>query len=130
MKPVRLVMAWSTVVANRTSQVFVPATAWGPAAGFTKARGEGELRNRIGELEARPAVQWANFEDGSGAVTDVVGQLMNTDQYWPPAASSTTVTSRSEQYRLVRAGWLVNVKTGFSGPVFGRVGGLVEIWTD
>lgn len=126
MRLIRLPLPTITVFAVSTTLVFVPSGDWRPAGGLSKARSSAEMRGRNGLTEAGPALQFANFEDATGATAVAVGTAMVTDGYSPPAATYTDISSQSAQYRLVRPGFLVRLTSGTTTG-FAYATGVVEI---
>lgn len=123
-----LPLAWTTVYATSTTAVFLPDGDWGDAPGLKNAISLGEMRGRNGLCEAQPALQFSNYEDGTGAVSVGVGTNMTSDGYSPPAGGGATdlSTSYSPLYRLVRRGWLVKLTSG-STIGYARVAGVIRV---
>lgn len=115
-------MPWGTYAAGSTTEVFVPAGGWVPTRNVQSARGWGELRNRTGLFQARPAVQVANDVRSPGTVT-AVGAMISADGVSDPTAPVSISSSTTSKY--MRVGWLVSLTSGNTLGT-GALAGVVE----
>lgn len=124
MRVFRLVLPWSSVITTSAAYIFVPAGPWANPFGFKTARADSEFRGMV-NLNAQAALQFADDEEGTGAVVTVIGQTMTADGFYPPlTAGVADISVNAARYRYVRPGW--NIKAT-AGTAFGRVGGVADL---
>lgn len=125
MKLIRLDLDWTAIISNSTTSVFIPSGAWRACAGMAKARAAGEMRGLTGLITAQPTLEFANYEN-TPITTKLLGTSMTANNFYPPTAGQTDISTESAQYLLVRPGFTVALSTG-STTAWARVGGMIEI---
>ena len=118
--------AGATVPANTQTATFIATGSLRPTTGAEFARADSEMRLRIGEGEAQPALQFMNTLEGS-AVTTAVGQNMNANGPMFPGATATDIKINAAQYLQMRPGWLVK-NTHATNTASMWLGGGIDVW--
>ncbi len=126
MRLFRFSLAWSTVIHNSLTAVFVPAGDFVSPFGYKSARAESDMRGKSANCEVQAALQFSDDLEGTNAVVVAVGQNMVADQFYPPPTGVVAdILTNCNRYRYVRPGWLV--KGGNSVTAWARVGGVIEL---
>ena len=127
MTTLRLSLPWTTLFAEGTSAVQIPAGNWRPCAGWSKARGTFELRaNTQGgdTLSVALVVQFANEEgDPEGSVVLGTASSAAGLDY---AQDYTAIVTQSNEFRLARPAWSV-ATVGTGGLTLGRAARYIDI---
>jgi hypothetical protein len=127
MTPLRLSLPWTTLFAEATTAIQLPAGNWRPCAGWAKARGTLELRanNQGGDtLSAVLVLQFAN-QEGDPEDSVVLGTASSTASVDYPQ-DYTSIVALSNEFRLARPAWQA-ATVGAGGLTLGRAGGYVDI---
>jgi hypothetical protein len=117
-----LLLMWGGYSAAAVGEVFIPAGPWLSASNLVSAKGWGELRGKLGNFQAKPAVQVANDVRSPGAST-AVGPAITADGVSDPSGN-VAVTAGTSKY--VRPGWLVSL-TAAGSLSTGNLAGQIDL---
>ena len=114
-------------MAFSATEVFLPETPWGTAAGILDGRAYFEIAQIDGAIEVTPAIQVAQHSDNPGAATKIGAPGTSVNVFY--ADSWTLLTAGTNANRLVRFGWVVKRVSG-TNPVSAWVVGTITVRTD
>lgn len=128
----KVLLPWTTLLTNSTSEEFWPATPWMSSQGLLRLRAQFEVRSLGANVQVAPAYQRAevpSLPSGEGAGINPGAQSAEGCFYPNDYTDPTSGSDDTDTMPLIRFGWRVNLSTG-STLAHARVGGVVEIVTE
>ena len=118
-----IILPWTVIYANSTSQRAHPASGWMSAQLFSKVRGDFEMRERISDLEASLGYQTAQVENSPDTAASI-GSFQNADGVYY-GSSWTDLSTYTDAKAIFRFVWLTKNTAG-SSLTLARVGGSIK----
>ena len=126
----RVLLPWTTVLSDDTTETFWPGTPWMSTQGILQARAQVEIRGIGSNMRVTPAYQLADIADtptAEGAGIEP-GQLDTNGYHYPTDYTTTAGAAQdTDDKRLIRFGWRVSLSTTANGLTKARVGGMIQV---